>query len=352
MRLTAGLLIIILALTLLGCGDQTTSPDTPLNTQVTEQEIPANVKALLDIYANDQDAMMPDVSPGPDYVTTPNINDTSYDIYSVTLLWGEFFNAASSDTPTDWSGTLSINAEAVIKVLTTIDFEKGEDSIVATDVPSNAAWVSQTYRDFDGISFLVFLKRGNEYFAEPWLRIETGPFTRHFTFSQLERFAAFYLVDNYNGIGILSHRIKPISCPAGIITGTWTRDENTGASGSVSGLWYDKNSECILSMAGRFWTDNDGSRHIKGTLSGCMLTVVLGEFEGTWLYDDPTLCPLCGEGHGIFKGQYKLYDDHKGFFAGEFGSYGIPLTERELPLKGFWKELCSDVSVISDTLDE
>ena len=352
MKKLAGLLIITLALFSVGCSDQSTAPDTPQNSRVAEQEVPTQVQTLLDLYASDQDATLPEVSPGPEYIDIPNINDTSFDIYSVTLLWGEFFNAAASSTPTDWSGTLSVNAEAVVSVLTTIDFERGEDSIVATDVPSQAVWVSQTYRDFDGISFLVFLKRGNEYFAEPRLKIETAPFTKDFGFGQLEQFAAFYMVNNLSGIGILAHKLKPVLCPSGTITGTWTKDENTGASGYVSGLWYDKNSDCILSMAGRFWTDDDGSRHIKGSLSGCMLTVVLGEFEGTWMYDDPTMCPVCGEGHGIFKGRYKIYDDSKGFFAGEFGSYGIPMTERELPIKGFWKELCSDVTAITQSLGD
>lgn len=352
MRKLAELLIITLTLMVAGCSDQSTSPDTPQNVQTADQNVPAQIQTLLDLYANDQGAVLPEVALGPDYANIPNINDTSYDVYSVTLLWGEFFNASASTAPTDWSGKMWVNGVADIGILTTIDFEIGEDSIIATDVPSEAVWVSQTHHDFDGISFLVFLKHGITYVAEPRLYIETGPFTKDFGFGQLEQYAAFFVVDDQNGIGILSRRIKHIFCPSGTITGTWTKDENTGNSGSLSGLWYDGQGGCIASYAGKFWSDNDGSRHIQGYISGCLLTVVLGEFEGTWMYDDPTMCPMCGEGHGVFKARYKLYDDHYGYFVGEFGSYGIPLTERELPIRGFWKELCSDVSVTTFTTDE
>lgn len=308
-------------------------------------QIPEPARDLLDSARIGVPEMITNMATWPIDSLPPSLMDTSYDIYAVTLLWGQLLPVPNSEAM-DWSGTLGVNAEAIVHVLAPIDFESGQDSILPHDAVHFAAWTSITQGDLDGVACLIFLKRGNEYFAAPWLSLETAPFSKTWEFGLLDRFAAWYPVEPNAGVAIFSRKLDINRCPSGTFDGTWVKSDNSGDSGWFGGTWYDPDGSPEFSYAGQFWTNNDGSREFHGYISGYILTVVLGEMHGSWYYDDPSMCPMCGEGHGIMHGTYQLGNntEHQGKVIGAFGRYTLPIDSLTLPLTGVWRENCPGFS--------
>lgn len=304
-------------------------------------EIPADALQALKDAQRGVPEMIDNVESWPLTDLPPAITDTSYDIYAVTLLWGQLGPVPNTDG-LDWSGTLGVNGEAVVHVMAPIDFEPGQDSVLPHDAVHFAAWQSYTQGDLDGIACLVYLKRGVVYVTAPWLRFETGPFTIDWDFGQLEQFAAWYPVEPSAGLAIYARKLQINRCPTGTFDGSWIKADNTGDSGWFGGIWKDAEGEPINSYAGQFWTNNDGTREFQGVINGLVATVVLGDIQGTWYYDDPTLCPMCGQGRGIMEGTFRFGNNTEttGKLVGVFGSYGTPFDQLELPLTGVWRERC------------
>lgn len=337
------LLSLAMMLGLVGCGNDEPAPvqSRPDTSQNEPQPIPDGAGQAFEDARQLVPEMIENFQGWPIDSLPPSLTDTSYDIYAVTLLWGQLAPVPNTEA-IDWSGTLGVNAEAVVHVLAPIDFEAGQDSILLHDAVHFAAWQSVTQGDLDGVACLVFLKRGIEYFAAPWLSFETSPFTHTWDFGELENLAAWYQVGPNAGLAIYARKLQINQCPSGTFDGTWVKANNTGDSGTFSGLWKDADGEAINTFAGTFWTNNDGSRQFHGWISGLFLTVIEGEMDGRWYYDDPTMCPMCGQGRGIMEGTYRLVNQNAaaGKFVGVFGDYGIAVDQLELDLDGVWREHC------------
>jgi hypothetical protein len=69
--------------------------------------------------------------------------------------------------------------------------------------------------------------------------------------------------------------------------------------------------------------------------------------EGYWFYDDMRMCPMCGEGHGVFYGTFEdqMGSNRAGTIFGEFGDYSLPPDDIEMPYRGFWQYNCPVVSL-------
>jgi hypothetical protein len=336
-------LIVMACLVLIGagCSRQPTTPDSGATVDPDLQPVPAEVQRLLDLHAVDPELSLPGIeSPQGDFAS---LTDTSYDVYAVTFLWGTFFPPTTdvAPPPTDWSGKLWINAEAFIGVHAVIDFEPGQDAVIDEDQPSLAAWRSITENDFDGLSFLVFVKRGILYFAAPWLTYETEPIKLEFTLDRLEKLDAFYHVAPWSGVAVHARKLRPNHCRHGILEGRWVKADNTGSEGHFDGIWADANGQPIGPVAGRFWTTDDGQHLLEGVVSGGTTTQVIMYLEGVWEYDDYRMCPMCGTGHGKFIGRFKMADgDGGGKFGGEFGDWSIDAAQLVMPFKGRWRFDC------------
>ncbi len=345
--LTAVLFILLLA----GCSDKSSAPDPSENSVIENQEFPENAQKLLDQYLPED--LESENGEQPAYLDSLPIElIDNCDIYSVTFLWGDVFNtAAPANDPTDWSGTLWVNGVAVVHVLFEIDFEPGEDSVLIHNNPSFGAWISYTENDLDGLSFLVFLKRDIIYITPPVLTFETDPITLSFGFPELVDLTAFYPVDESNGLIVYSRLIWENACPGGLIEGVWIKDGWLSDSGSFSGYWKDYFGEPIGYMNGIFWGTNDGlSGKFSGSVSGLVTDEVIAEFEGHWYYDDMRMCPVCGEGHGVFHGQFRYLEDGRmGYMAGEFGDYSLPPDDIEMPMTGIWRFHCPWMDVASNS---
>ncbi len=325
----------------LACSKDGISPTISEKAGSVMQNIPPETETLINKYVpSDEELLQGSIL--PTNVVPPDLSDTSWDIFAVTFLWGHLFSLgdSSGSISTDWSGSMSINGVSIIAPVKPIHFEDGQDSILERPDNSDVAWVSSTSGDFDGVTCLIFLKRGIVYFTTPRLTFSTQPITLEFDFRQLEDLKAFYRVDSINGLAVHSRRIWPHHCAEGNLIGKWIKTENAGDSGYFNGQWLDEKGNVSGVFAGSFWVTENGHRVFDGWISHPILDVIIGRIGGTWYYDDPRMCPLCGSGYGRFKGIFKYFNEPRfGSIEGEIFEHSI--GSLDMTLKGQWKQHCS-----------
>ncbi len=345
MKIIGLFLAITLAALAAGCSDKPVSTNSVDNQSLTARPIPPEVQELIDQNALNVTALAGDQSARSLGYNTPADN-AQYDAYIVTFIWGSLLNVSNQSTIlpiTDWSGSLTAHAGGRITTTKTIAFESGQDYLLPVSTPGVVAWVSWTGAEFDGISSIVLLNRNSPAANATAITFATAPFTLRLTAPQMAYFAAYYQISNTSGIAVFSQKI-PISsvCPSGIMAGHWIKSDVGGTSGSFSGLWMEQNGDTSGVFSGAFWTDSDGSRHFSGNVSGVFTDQIIAYLDGTWYYDDPRLCPMCGAGFGKFKGFFR-YPDHNandGVIKGEFGSLTLPPDQLDMPLSGVWAKFC------------
>ena len=337
------IILIITAMAFLagGCSEKSVTPQADVSSVTNSGAIPESVQKLLVDHSLPAEGPIYDVTFSEIGNDPPSLTDTSYDVFSVTLIWGSLPGVSiTSSVTTDWTGSLAVNAEAIVSVVHTIDFEPGQDSLVETNIPSMAAWVSATTGEFDGLSTAVFLKRGNVYITPPVLTFDTQPVTLQFDFNRLVKLEAIYRIDEYNFVAILARQIWPNVCERGTVDGDWVKHGSFSQEGYFSGIWRDFTGNPIGCLAGNYWTDSEGQRLLHGWLSGYITTQIIAELYGTWYYDDPRMCPVCGEGHGRFMAKIVYQDGETGYLTGEFGDYSIPPADSVMPFHGKWQKNC------------
>jgi hypothetical protein len=329
-------LFLILAI---GCSQKDTAPVAPSGGDQSSGQLPISAQQLLAQYGLMSDGDSWPATMSDPSVVVPDSMDTSFDVYSVTFIWGNFDSLNSAGQATDWSGSLTLNSPGVIAPVNTIGFEQGRDSLLARISPTVLEWVSKTLRDFDGINALVFVKRGVQTFASAELVFATAPYTLHLPIGQMEYFNAFYRIDNFNALAVHAHRMRRPFCPHGLIAGFWTVSDTSRDNGAINAKWLDPQGKPIGSFRGTFWMDMAGRRLLAGKIVD-LRGNPLGLVDGTWFYDDPRMCPLCGVGHGKFMGTIKNPAGRLlGLMGGEFGDFTVP-TPKTLPLNGVWRINC------------
>jgi len=145
------------------------------------------------------------------------------------------------------------------------------------------------------------------------------------------------LLDQYKDIETLG---AADVCDHGTLEGVWIRNSIFSDDGTFHGHWIGRDSTINAYYDGWYWTTTDYTRLFYGQLSDYITDEVLGYMFGTWFYDDPRLCPMCGTGHGQFEG-YFIYNNEPGvgIVHGEFGWAG-DLMQDTLPMTGTWKWRC------------
>ena len=203
----------------------------------------------------------------------------------------------------------------------------------------------------------MFNKRGVVYITEPLLTFDTGPFGLSLHFPDLDNYLALYAVDECNAVAVHSRRLKPPDCEKGLIAGEWIRDDNSSQTGRMEGRWLDADGNPIGLYVGHFWRDDTDSFYsgkFEGSVSGYYTDQVIATFKGVWWYDDLSLCPLCGEGHGRFAGRVFYANDtgihpQVGAMKGEFG-WRDSFEAVVYPMSGIWSRRCyaSDITIEPD----
>ena len=195
MRRPIVITVLLLTVALLGCSEKATTP-APTDTAPTVTDPPDEIGILLE--ANTVPDLEDDPADGWPWDNPPPYDlSNSCDVYAVTFIWGSFFSPSEVNV-TDWSGMATLHAEGAVHVHTTIDFEYPEDSLVATDAPIHAAWVSKTSMDIDGLALLLFVRNDIAYFAAPTFTFDTEPISLGWTIDELGYFAAFYQLSDGN----------------------------------------------------------------------------------------------------------------------------------------------------------
>jgi len=347
MKIIGLFLAIAVVLTLAGCSEKPVSTLPAESTDLSARVIPPDVQRLFNQYALDMNAQS-NSEPSRSVGFNTDVSNAPYDAYVVTFIWGSLLNVAapSATLPvTDWSGSLTVNADGKIGTTKPIAFEAGQDYLLLTFRydPKVVGWVSLTSGDFDGISFIIFLRRVTPAASATAITFATTPFTLRLTANQMASFAAYYQISNTSGIAVLSQRLPPaITCPSGLMVGHWVKGNATGDRGAFNGLWLKSNGDTIGVFSGMFWTENDGRRLFSGNVSGVFTTQIIAYLEGKWYYDDPRACALCGAGFGRFSGYFRYpgHNDNGGILQGQFGSLTLPANQLDLPLTGTWTVLC------------
>jgi len=332
------LLTAAFLLALVSCGRQSTAPEQ--SASFPAGEIPGEVQARLDQYVIQDEDALASLAPG-NFDPNDHLND--YDVYAVTYLWGAFMPVGS--TPLVWDGKTWSNAVGAIRVVSDIDFEEGEEILFDSTLPGQFGWISSTARDLDGVSFLLFVKRGVVYIAPPMLTFETQPITFSIPVEELANHTSYHPVDQASGVAVFSRQIRNSPCPGGHLGGTWVFDLNTRAQGHFSGVWLSSNHEVAGVLSGRFWTDEQGHRLLSGQVSGTVTDQVIMELEGIWCLTPHlgiSACPTCA-GIGYFVGRWKYTDGSGvGKFAGHFGEPDLTAPTPELPFRGMWVQHCDE----------
>jgi hypothetical protein len=120
------------------------------------------------------------------------------------------------------------------------------------------------------------------------------------------------------------------------MVGFWVRDAIFAYSGYFVGFWLSNEGDTISYVNGTFWQEDWITLRFEGQVTGYVTDEVIANLYGTWFYDDPRMCPMCGTGHGQFRGRTVYLAGGYGKIYGEFGDYSLPLEENELPLTGVW----------------
>lgn len=333
-----------------GCSEKSTDPVQRVQAPVGNGKMPLEVQRLMDSYTVPDSVLLTELGLGKSPTNPPEWSSLDYDVYAVTLLWGHLQNHVTpppANLTTDWSGNLGVNGVAIVSAGSTIDFEPHEDYLVPDSLPSIEEWVSFTHGDLDGLSALVLLKRGIVYIVAPMLTFDTRPIRIAWPFEALEDLSAFYLVDSINALAICAHRVWPHECPKGLIKGEWIRDDLNGRTGHWWSLWMAENGDPMGWLTATFWTESNGERLFSGWISGYLTDQIIAGVKGTWFYDDPRLCPMCGSSYGHFRGRFAYHgNDSGGAFEGTFGDFSLPPLQDTLPLVGRWHEDCPNTAWI------
>ncbi len=332
-----------------GCGQKENAIVDSPNNQRPETEMPAEVKTVLEQYSDPENIDWPEIILSPSDFDNSNINDSIYDAFMVTFLWGKLLDFGQPvDIAYSWDGSLSVNGPSVVQSLLPIDFERGEDSLIPDNSTSSESWGSFTDNEFDGMVFLVLHDKVTPTLLPQVLTFNTPPITLQFDFNQLVHLYALYQVDQFHGVAVLARKIRFHHCREGYLDGKWQKSDSSEFTGTFQGLWFTATGDTVGIYSGNFFQTNDGAQLFDGWISGLYTDEIIAELHGVWHYDDHRLCPMCGTGHGQFKGRFQMTNsDEHGYFRGEFGDYSLPPNDRSMPMHGKWLLDCVNV-VIDD----
>jgi len=346
MRIILLSVVALLLVFAIGCSDHQSSPVSSNQSNPTPQEMPLGVQALVEHNMAGSDGSWPTAMSDPSIIV-PDSMDTNFQVYLMTFLWGNLDSSGNTTLPTDWSGTLRFTGTGILAPINTISFERGQDSLLPRTSPVAFAWASKTLRDFDGVNVLLFMKRNSPLAVVPQVMFNTTPISVTFDTGQLSDLNVFYRIDDNNMLAVHSHRLFRPFCPHGVINGLWTRSDTSDFTGTVKAKWLNANGNQIGVLDGMFWKNANNVPQFKGQIITTS-SEPYGTVSGFWLYDDPRMCAMCGEGHGRFTGRINGPNGNLiGMLAGQFGDPTIP-TPKALPMSGVWRLDCNrdlDVSV-------
>ncbi len=376
-------ILILAAVVLNGCSDETTSPSSQALTAgdnyealdftqpnggltVSDEDIAFGDKALADILYNEDcdqsdDPMLSD----PEVMTLDAMaedpadsNDLARPRFTfVRLEWGMIHGPGDSlitggDCGTlDWTGDISVD-RGLLVVSSLIRFEFPRDHLVRPRPDrQTVGFVSHTGCNFDGL-VLKIIERAEDMdpgLTTNMLHINTGPYTADFALRDLIGMNESFPVDELgNSLHLLGFTMEDIvRCPKGFINGRWRllpsdapldslppRDSNLSEQyGTFAGPWIDLAGHIRGFMRCGYGLDENGNQVFSGKRINR-----LGRFtafvEGTWVAAEDGISLLGFDGQWITAA---------GTREGVLGARAFPSPLLEVPggyYEGRWATLC------------
>ena len=277
--------------------------------------------------------------------------------FALKVIWGKPRYDSTVATPTDWSGTLSINrgAEVVRRV---IRFERDEDKLVPRHDRKVIEWVSQTTSHNDGLLIEVFnpphpdsIRIDTTFVIDSTgasiiggidttiftstltLTFRTAPLTISFTADQLSALDTVIYVQDSCAVIFQATHIGRIPCPRGYLAGGWGVVDS--AQQIFRGVWMSVRGNVQGYLRGRWGVNDEGRKMFWGKWISNS-----GRFEGflrgTWevLRGPHDVTADANRVIGAFKGG--IFDASRtpiGMLRGHFWSHNRDETI-DTPLRG------------------
>jgi hypothetical protein len=378
-------LFSLLAL-LVGCSSKTVEPESNveqpnLNDEfggyMAVNESPGFGDEMLvnDAYGEDQEYDDPMLS---DSSVDSVVRDINAGHFHMRIVWGRLRYDSTSTTPTDWTGSLTINygAEVLRRV---IRFEPNQDYILPRDDRRVIEWVSKTTVHHDGIAVDIFVppikpifdttevevtdSLGNTHIGivvdTTWperdpvtVSFETGPFSHTFNLEDLVSLDRIVYLDDSNAVAFHAFKLDRHPCPRGFLSGAW--GFNDAGQGVFRGMWMDDRGFVIGYLKGHFGRNDAGNRVFFGKWISRD-----GRFEGfikgRWGYSNCTTDNILSPCHpgGYFVGL--IYNGDRQEIGALGGQFRVGFSESDRPggyFQGRWKIYCPDEPIITLNVEE
>jgi len=270
--------------------------------------------------------------------------DSSVSIYRVQITWGTMDSESEIVTPTDWSGSLSVEKGAIV-ALRTILFER-RDYLVRPRMDRRVLrWHSVTQNHYDGVLVSVIdppVDPRAPGVTENTMTFSTPAYQMSLPVSSLAELDTLITVDQLgNRLHIVSFSVETGDCRHGFARGHWMQMGTDW--GTMRGHWVDETGTLRGFMRG-YWGRNDAGENVLF----CKLIGLTGEFKGI-------LKGTYGRGREAGSGWMRcnwISADRQtvGSFRGEWVEPGREgymmrrMMESMGYFRGFWSEHCEDGS--------
>ena len=260
-----------------------------------------------------------------------DMENPAFDVYFLRITWGVLQGDTSAVNVIDWKGSAIIN-QGTLVLLKTIRFEPGDYIHRPRPNRQTLEWTSYTRPHFDGICIAIVVPPNDTTFVsvESTFTFSTTPFTKTFSFSELESVDVVYPVDEYgNEISFVGHKKQLILCGGGFLEGRWiTTKENHG---NFFGKWINRDGTLAGHLKGHWGIRKNGEKVFFGKYISTQ-----GEFKGLlkgrWGYGG-------NEGRGWFFGHW--YDRHHQMVGDLKGHWiGSNVAEGKGFFHGRWRRIC------------
>ena len=281
---------------------------------------------ILSEFAEDQD-VVDLLSTDPQIAA--DIEDSLVGVYFLRITWGRLEWDTTATTITDWSGTVQIDKGALV-LLRKIRFEPGDYIHRPRPDRRTLEWTSYTGPHFDGICVAIVVPPGDTASTEGTLTFSSTPFSRTFSFSQLDSINVVYPVDQEgNEIAFVGHKKQLVPCGNGFLEGRWMKTARN--QGVFKGKWINRDGSLAGHLKGLWGVRSNGDKVLFGKYISHNGTFK-GLLQGSWGYSDNEeggwfageWCGQNGQAKGVLKGHFRV--------GGEKGRKGH--------FQGQWRQLC------------
>lgn len=262
--------------------------------------------------------------------------DPSYEVYFLRIAWGQLDGDSSNTTPTDWSGSVSLDRGG-LAVQRAICFEPNDYIVRPRMSRLSVEFVSETTVHYDGLLLRIYHPLDDTASTPNRITFQTGPFTQSFDVKDLDGLSVVYDVDALgNQVSFRGAKRPPLPCLNGYLVGFWmTNTEET--RGRFGGVWVEQDGRAAGFLRGHFGVNDEGERVLFGkyiSMAGHFKGILRGTYEPN------------GDGTGEFSGRWH---GRGGRLEGEFsGTYSVGLATGQDPallrgrFEGGWKTNCTE----------